>query len=345
MKKIIVVLLVLISNASLAKTEIATFAGGCFWCMEPPYEKLVGVKAVISGYAGGTIKNPTYKMVAGGKTKHREAVQVHYDPALISYERLVEIFWMNIDPTDSKGQFVDKGFQYTSAIFSHNQQQFKLAQKSLQLLKASKKFKTVVTPIINYTTFYKAEDYHQDYYKRTLISKTRYKYYRNASGRDDFIAKHWKKGERFSWNASYVAKSTKELKNALKPLQFQVTQHEGTEPPFKNEFWNNKQDGIYVDIATGEPLFSSKDKFKSGTGWPSFTKPINPFYIMEYNDSKFYSERVEVRSRVGNSHLGHVFKDGPSPLGLRYCINSASLKFIPKEKMKASGYQDFLSLF
>lgn len=345
MKKFILIILVMIVSVAQAGTKLATFAGGCFWCMEKPFEDLVGVSEVISGYAGGQIKNPSYKQVSSGSTKHREVVQVHYDPKLVSYERLLEVFWMNIDPTDSKGQFVDKGFQYTSAIFTHDEEQKNLAIKSKELLKKMGKFKKVVTPIIDYTTFYAAEDYHQNYYRKNLLTKTKYKYYRNASGRDDFIEKHWKGYELFSWNQSFQKPTKIELKKKLSAIQYEVTQEEGTERPFKNKYWDNKRDGIYVDIISGEALFSSKDKFKSGTGWPSFTRPIEALNIIERKDNKLLSERIEVRSRLGDSHLGHVFNDGPAPTFQRYCINSASLKFIPKEKLQETGYEKYLELF
>ncbi len=313
--------------------EKATFAGGCFWCMEPPFENLPGVSQVISGYTGGTKENPTYEEVSSQTTGHIESIQIIYDPKTVSYEKLLEVFWRNIDPTDSEGQFVDKGSSYVSKIFYHNEEQKQKAQKSKEDLENSKRFnKPIVTQIVPLRDFYPAEDYHQDYYKK---NKLRYKFYRFNSGRDQFLEKVWAKDSTQMEN----------LKKKLTPLQYKVTQEEGTEPAFNNEYWDNKKPGIYVDIVSGEPLFSSLDKYDSKTGWPSFTKPLVSKNILERPDNSLFASRTEVRSRIGDSHLGHVFNDGPPPTGLRYCMNSAALRFIPAEKLEEEGYSEFKHLF
>jgi len=318
------------------KKAFATFAGGCFWCIEAPFENIDGVIAVISGYTGGKEKNPTYEQVSNGKTSHREAVQITFDPDIISYTELLDIFWQQFDPTDDGGSFYDRGFQYTSAIFYHDNSQREVAKASIQKLEQAKIFqKPIVTPLIKYSNFYPAEDYHQDYYKK---NPSEYYAYRKGSGREAFIAKHWP----VKLEEKYKKPSDAELKKRLTKLQYDVTMHEATERAFQNEYNGNKEVGIYVCIVSGAPLFSSRDKYESYSGWPSFTKPIDARLIDKPTDVSFGMTRVEVRSKLGNSHLGHVFNDGPQPTNLRYCMNSAAMRFIPKKDMEKEGYGAWL---
>lgn len=313
--------------------EKATFAGGCFWCMVEPFDERPGILSVISGYTGGTLANPTYEEVCSNKTGHVEAVQITFDPSIVKYEDLVELFWQQIDPTDPGGQFHDRGSSYKTAIFFHNETQRLIAEKSKSTLEDSGRFtKSITTKIIEAKPFYEAEAEHQDYYKK---NPTHYNAYRHGSGRQSFIDEHWQAKDA----------EDEDLKTNLSPMQYHVTQEDGTEPPFHNEYWDEFAEGIYVDIVSGEVLFSSKDKFDAHCGWPSFTKPINAGEVTEHKDHSHGMIRTEVRSKSANSHLGHVFPDGPKEHGgLRYCINSAALKFIRKEEMEEKGYGQYLSL-
>ncbi|MBG9795750.1 methionine sulfoxide reductase [Paenibacillus dendritiformis] len=321
------------SDHTQPSLEKATFAGGCFWCMVTPFEELPGIRSIVSGYTGGHTENPTYEEVCTDRTGHAEAVQITFDPAVFPYKKLLELFWQQIDPTDPGGQFHDRGSSYRTAIFYHNEKQRAEAEESKRELERSGRFdKPIATEIVPASAFYPAEEYHQDYHRK---QPAHYKRYRTGSGRDAFIAKHW----------GVTEQDKARLKERLTPMQFHVTQNNGTEPPFQNEFWDHAGDGIYVDIVSGEPLFSSRDKYDAGCGWPSFTRPLRSYHIEEKLDLSHGMVRTEVRSRYGDSHLGHVFDDGPGPDGLRYCINSAALRFIPKEKLEEEGYGEYAVLF
>ncbi|WP_458411574.1 peptide-methionine (S)-S-oxide reductase MsrA [Schinkia sp. CFF1] len=312
--------------------KLATFAGGCFWCMVSPFDEQPGIKEVVSGYTGGHKENPTYEEVCSDTTGHFEAVQITYDPAVFPYKKLLDLFWQQIDPTDAGGQFHDRGQSYQTAIFYHDEEQRKEAEASKQELSDSGRFqKPIVTEILPAGPFYQAEEKHQHYYKKNPFH---YNHYKEGSGRARFIHEHWKN-----------VKSEEELRKELTTIQYEVTRNNATEPPFYNEYWNNFEDGIYVDIISGEPLFSSKDKFDAGCGWPSFTKSMRRMDLEERLDLAHGMRRIEVRSKQSDSHLGHVFDDGPGPDRARYCINSAALRFIPKEKLAEEGYGQFLSLF
>lgn len=315
------------------KTELATFAGGCFWCMVSPFEELPGIRSVVSGYTGGHTEHPVYEEVKTGTTGHAEAVQITFEPEIFPYEKLLQLYWVQIDPTDPDGQFQDRGAQYRTAIFYHTEEQRQLAEASKRELEAAGRFdKPIVTEIVPAGEFYPAEDYHQNYHRK---NPGLYKLDRKKSGRDAYIDAHWS-----------VDLDPHKLREKLNDMQFAVTQLNATEPPFRNEFWNHKGQGIYVDVVSGEPLFSSLEKFDSGCGWPSFTKPLRSINVKERTDTTHGMIRTEVRSKLGNSHLGHVFDDGPKEAGgLRYCINSAALRFIPKEELEKEGYGEYKRLF
>jgi peptide methionine sulfoxide reductase msrA/msrB len=346
--------------AQSERYEVITLAGGCFWCTEAYFQEQQGVIDAVSGYAGGSLQSATYVQVSKGTTGHREAVQITYDPRVLSTEAILDIFWSHIDPTNTTGQFADNGFQYTSAIFYHSDAQKKVVLDSKNRLEKSTLFnRPIATKILPFTTFFKAEEYHQDYYKK---ASDHYERYKKASGRAGFIEETWAKDAALQFlkgvdetatssvptavrgEYEYTDAEIAELLTNLDPLAYHVVAENGTESPFSNKYWDNKAQGIYVDIVTGKPLFSSTHKYDSGTGWPSFWRTIDDESVTLHEDNSLSITRTEVRSDAG--HVGHVFNDGPIEQGgRRFCTNSASLLFIPREEMESKGYGAYLYLF
>ena len=319
-------------------------AGGCFWGLEAYLDKLHGVVYADVGYANGNTENPTYEQVCYSNTGHAEAVYVQYDPQRIQLATLLTYFFKVVDPTSLNRQGNDRGIQYRSGIYYKDPADKATIEQVVagEQKKYSAKIVTEVVPLRNY---YVAETYHQKY---LVKNPNGYCHIDLKSLDKDPMNKKNVKEKADKQPESVVAKtyqkpSPEEIKSKLTELQYQVTQKDGTESPFNNEYWNNHEAGIYVDVVTGEPLFSSRDKFDSGTGWPSYTRPIAPEAVTVRTDKKLFMERVEVRSRVGDSHLGHVFNDGPVDKGgLRYCMNSASLRFVPLAKMAEQGYAELI---
>lgn len=357
------------------ETAKAMFAGGCFWSVESDMQKAPGVLDVITGYAGGRLNNPTYWTYALGG--HREVVLITYDPQIVTFAGLVEYLLKHIDPTDPGGSFQDRGQQYSPAIFVQSESEKEAAERVLSQINDQQVFRRpLAVAILPPAYFWPAEAYHQDY---AVHHARQYKRYRSRSGRNSFLRKHWgdkvddlqlagayptdaaeRPGEMLAGRAapapvdqprerpweSFEKPSPLELRSKLTRMQFLVTQRNETEPAYRNAFWKSYKEGIYVDVVSGEPLFSSVDKFDSGTGWPSFAKPLEAGNLVSAVDQEMGYPRVEVRSKHGDCHLGHVFSDGPPALGgLRFCINSAALRFIPKEQLEEAGYGEYLKLF
>lgn len=344
-------------SAALPSEATTLVAGGCFWCVEADLEKLSGVIEAVSGYAGGSNENPTYENY--DDFGHREVVEVTYNPRVVSFEEILIYAMKHMDPTDDHGSFYDRGDEYAPAFYYKNDAQRQIIENLIAEVDQHGPYEDpLAIDIESDTTFWPAEDYHQDYYKGTF-TQLKYKYYRNGSGRDDFIEEHWgdDTGPTLPWRSApgdgesafwmdFEKPSDEKLRDQLTNMQYRVTQEAATEPAFENEYWNNKEEGIYVDVVSGEPLFSSTHKFDSGTGWPSFTRPIDYNFVTEHADYKLILPRTEIRSAIADSHLGHVFNDAPKELGsIRYCMNSAALRFVPKESMETEGYGSFLYLF
>ena len=320
-------------------------AGGCFWGIEAYMKKLPGVRDTDVGYANGNTENPTYEQVCYDNTGHAETVKVVYDPALISTEQLLDGFFKVVDPTSINRQGNDRGSQYRSGIYYVDEADKAIAESAAARQKENYK-DPVVTEILPLNQFYLAEDYHQDYLDKNPGGYCHI----NLNAADEFIGEE---GLGMSDDLSvlirpedYPVPDDQVLKEKLTDIQYQVTQNNDTERPYTNEYAATFDKGIYVDVVTGEPLFSSEDKFESGCGWPSFSKPIIPEVVTEHTDTSFKMKRTEVRSRAGDTHLGHVFDDGPKDLGgLRYCINSASIRFIPFDDLETEGYGYLKPLF
>lgn len=308
-------------------------AGGCFWGMEKYIKSVRGVLSTQVGYANGKTENPTYEEVCYNNTGHAEAVKVTYDAKILPLDFLLNLFFDAIDPTAVNRQGGDKGVQYRTGIYYTDSKDLPVVQRAIENLQKTydKLIAIEVMPLVNFSP---AEEYHQKYLDK------------NPGGYCHIGQSKFVKASQATVNpAEYPPQGQEQLQETLTEMQYDVTQNNATEPPFKNEYWNFGRKGIYVDITTGEPLFTSNDKFDSGCGWPSFSRPIDPYVVHEKTDISHGMVRTEVRSRAGDAHLGHVFSDGPEELGgLRYCINSASLRFVPKEDIEKEGYGYLLDI-
>lgn len=310
------------------------FAGGCFWGVEEYFSRMPGVLDVTVGYANGNTENPTYEAVCTGKTGHAETVRVVYDPRKVSLKTLAEHFFTIINPVSVNRQGNDVGSQYRTGIY-YVQEADKAVLEDVMAGVQKEYARPLAVELRPLANYYLAEEAHQDYLKKNPngychISFDSLNDVRNEAEKRPAVDP-----------GKYAKPSDEDLKKTLSPEAYDVTRNAGTERPYTGAFWAHKEPGIYVDIATGEPLFSSADKFDSGCGWPSFTRPLEPAVVSEHVDNSHGMHRTEVKSRVGDSHLGHVFDDGPKAKGgLRYCINSAAIRFIPYDEMDAKGYGD-----
>ncbi len=313
--------------------EIIYFAGGCFWGVEEYMSRIAGVYDAVSGYANGNTENPSYEDVVYNDTGHAETVRVLYDPQAVSLQTLLQKLFLVVDPTSVNRQGNDVGTSYRSGIYYVNEADLPVIEAEMDVL-ADAYEEELAVEVMPLEHFYEAEEYHQDYLKK------------NKDGYCHIDLEQVGTVGEMIESQNYSAPSEEELREMLTDEQYHVTQEDGTESAFDNEYNSNKEVGLYVDITSGEPLFTSMHKYDSGTGWPSFTQPIVPEAVSEHDDVGFGTVRTEIRSSHGDAHLGHVFEDGPEEDGgLRYCMNSAALRFIPYEDMPREGYGYLQHLF
>ncbi len=305
-------------------------AGGCFWGVQAYFDKIEGIVETKVGYANGEKANPTYDEVCKG-LGHVETLYVKYNDEVISLKNILQYYFRIIDPTSLNKQGNDIGIQYRTGVYFVDKEDENTISNFIK--KEQEKYtEKIVVEVLRLENFYSAEEYHQKYLEK---NPSGYCHINLNAAKDILID-----------DEKYKKPNEEILREKLTKIQYAVTQENATEAPFKNEYNNNTDKGVYVDITTGEPLFISTNKFHSGCGWPSFTKPIAKEVINYKEDTSHGMKRIEVRSRVGNAHLGHVFEDGPKESGgLRYCINSASLKFIAYEDLEKEGYGELKKLF